>query len=225
MKVIKVAGNTIYIFKTKVIDANTYCFIEGNDALLIDAVQSDELQEFLLSREIKRIAVLLTHGHYDHIMSIPNLKNKFDTVVICAASGKDILENPRKNLSAVANHINFFRKDSQWEKEELDKIIPFRVTCDFTLNDRDVYKWKNLEFQMICTPGHSADSVFYLFCNTYLFSGDSLLKGRAPILRFPGGNVQDYMRYTKPIILSFPDTVEVLPGHGERFKIPEGTVL
>lgn len=225
MEVIKAAGNSIYIFKTKVIDANTYCFIKGNNALLIDAVQSEELQDFLLTREIKRIVLLLTHGHYDHIMSIPDLKKVFDITVICADSGKDILENPKRNLSAVANHINYLRKDSKQQKEELYKIAPFRVTCDFTLNDREVYKWEDLEFKIIYTPGHSADSVFYLFGDNYIFSGDTLLEGKEPILRFPGGNMRDYMQYTKPIIQSFPNTIEVFPGHGKRFLLSEGIVL
>lgn len=222
---IKAAGNSIYIFKTKVIDANTYCFIQGNDALLIDAVQSDELQDFLLNREIDRIVILLTHGHYDHIMSVPSLKNLFDIVVICSDSGKDIIGNPKKNLSVVANHINFFRKNSKQEKEELDKIVPFGITCDLTLNDGEVYRWKNLEFKIFYTPGHSVDSVFYMLNDNYLFSGDTLLKGKKPILRFPGGCTQDYIRYTKPIIQSLSHTVEVFPGHGERFMISEGTVL
>lgn len=225
MEVTKAAGNSIYIFRTKVIDANTYCFIKDKEALLIDAVQSDELQDFLLSREINHIVLLLTHGHYDHIMSVPSLKKLFDIVVICANSGKDILENPKKNLSAVANHINFFRKDSEEQKKELGKITPFSITCDLTLKDREVYKWKNLEFKILYTPGHSVDSACYLLGDSYLFSGDTLFKGREPILRFPGGSIQDYMQYTKPVIQSFSDTVEVFPGHGEQFKISEGIVL
>lgn len=225
MEMIDVNGNIMYNFKSDQIYANTYCFIDDTDALLIDAVQSDELVDFLLKRKVKRIEILLTHGHYDHIMEIPNLKRIFDTKVICSCYGKDILKNPRKNLSAMANHINFMREKSEDQTEKVDTISCIEVKCDQVLNNGEIYKWKNLEFEVYYTPGHSKDSVCYMFEKKYLFSGDTLMKQVEPILRFPGGSEQEYICITKPMLRSFSKSVIVFPGHGESFKIMEGVFL
>ena len=202
MEMIDVNGNIMYNFKSDQIYANTYCFIDDTDALLIDAVQSDELVDFLLERKVKRIEILLTHGH-----------------------GKDILKNPRKNLSAMANYINFMREKSEDQTEKVDTISCIEVKCDQVLNNGEIYKWKNLEFEVYYTPGHSKDSVCYMFEKKYLFSGDTLMKQVEPILRFPGGSEQEYICITKPMLRSFSKSVIVFPGHGESFKIMEGVFL
>ena len=100
----------IYIFESYVIGARTYCILSGDDALLIDAVLTKELVPFLNERNIKKITVLLTHGHYDHILGLEELRNKFPVTVGCLDLSKEVLEDPRKNLTAVATLINEMRR-------------------------------------------------------------------------------------------------------------------
>lgn len=225
MKIETLDDNILYIFKSEIAAANTYCFIKNNEALLIDAVESDQLRNFLIEQSVNQIVLLLTHGHYDHIMNVSYLRKLFDIIVICSINGKEVMENPRKNLSAVANHINFYRKESKQQSVRIKNITSFSITCNYTLKDREVYKWNNLNFKIIYTPGHSIDSACYLLNDTYLFSGDTLLKWQKPILRFPGGNMQDYIHHTKPILQGLSDTMEVFPGHGDRFIVSEGIII
>lgn len=225
MEIIEINSNIMYNFKSDHIYANTYCFIKNDNALLIDAVQSDELVDFLLKRKVKQVEILLTHGHYDHIMKIPDLKRYFNSRVICSYYGKEVLENPRKNLSAMANHINFMRENNKSQLENIENISQIKIDCDQMLNDGEVYKWENLEFKVYYTPGHSKDSVCYLFDEEYLFSGDTLMKQMEPILRFPGGSEKEYICCTKPVLQNLSESVFVFPGHGEPFRIVEGVFL
>ncbi len=213
-------GLIIYTFESPIIGARTYCIIRENEGLLIDAVFSEELYEFLIKCKVDRITILLTHGHYDHILGIPKLKDSLSVTVATSVKGPIVLENPKKNLTAVANYISAIRKP-----DIKINVDPVSIYADFVMKDRTLYKWNEIGFKIIYTPGHSADSVCYLAENMYLFSGDTLLQHEKTILRFPGGNEMDYKLYTRPLLEALPKDLIVFPGHGNVFHISESIVF
>ncbi len=215
-----VAGYEVHAFVSPIIKATTYCVVQEDEGLLIDAVDSSELYEFLSERSIKKVTVLLTHGHYDHILGIPELRRRFEVLVACSENGVEVLKNPRKNLTSVANLINSFRKDLR----EIN-IKPLSIEADDILTDRQVYEWHGLKFKVVYTPGHSPDSVCFLMEENCVFVGDTMLQNKEVLLRFPGGSKEDYYNYTKPILKSLPDNLIVFPGHGDAFSISECTCL
>lgn len=207
----------IYTFVSSVAGANTYCMICDAECLLIDAVCSDELIAFLSEQEVKKVTVLLTHGHYDHILGIPDLKNKFEVTIVSSEKGPEILGNAKKNLSAVAMLIGTLRG-------EKINISPVTVEADYILKDGESFIWNDNEFKTMYTPGHSPDSVCYLLEDKFIFVGDTLFQNEEPTLRFPGGNKEEYVNYTKPIIETLKDDLIVFPGHGDAFRISESIV-
>jgi len=207
----------IYSFISPIAEANTYCLIHNDECLMIDAVRSDELYTFLLENGIKKITVLLTHGHYDHVLGILDLRNEFELMIVSSEKGPELLGNTRKNLSAVANLIGSFRGSN-------NHIEPFTVEAQLFLKDREVFLWNGYELQARYTPGHSPDSVCYLLEEKYLFAGDTIFQNEYPMLRFPGGDKDTYYNYTKPIIDSWDGDLLVYPGHGSAFKLSESIV-
>lgn len=208
--------HTIYAFKSPLIDAMTYCLLWENESLLIDAVLSEELYEFLLKQKVDRITILLTHGHYDHILGIPLLRENFCITVVTSEKGPEVLANPKKNLTAVANFISSLRQSGT-----RINVKAVSMQADLTMQNGASYEWNGISFKMVYTPGHSIDSVCYLVENKYLFSGDTLLQNEKTVLRFPGGNQKDYIAYTQPILEALPQDLIVFPGHGEEFLISD----
>lgn len=207
----------IYTFISPVAEANTYCLLHNDECLMIDAVRSDELCAFLFENNINKITILLTHGHYDHILGILDLQNQFELTIVSSEKGPQLLGNARKNLSAVADLIGSFRGRNT-------HIHPFTVDAELILKDREVFLWNGHELQVKYTPGHSPDSVCYLLEKKYLFAGDTIFKNEYPMLRFPGGNKDIYYNYTYPIINSWDGDLTVYPGHGSAFKLFESIV-
>jgi len=219
MRIYKKEQYEIYAFASPIIDATTYCMMHDKEALLIDAVYSEELYGFLSENKIQKTTVLLTHGHYDHMLGIPEIKKICDVCVVCSEPGRDVLQNPRENLTAVANMIHMFGK-IEFHKT----VVPISLEPDMTLRDGDIFKWYNFGFEVIYTPGHSVDSVCYLLEDKILFVGDSLVLAGAPEFRYPGGDKQVYESYTKPILRAMPDDLFVFPGHEEMFLLSEATL-
>ncbi len=216
----KLKDCTIYAFKSPLIEAMTYCLIWKNESLLVDAVYSNELCEFLFKQKVDKITILLTHGHYDHILGIPLLRENFCVTVVTSKKGPEVLGNPKKNLTAVANLISSFRKSSI----RMD-IKAISMQADLTMQDGTFYEWNGLHFKMVYTPGHSEDSVCYLVENKCLFTGDTLLQNEKATLRFPGGNSRDYIAYTQPLLEALPKDLIVFPGHGEEFLISDSIIF
>ncbi len=210
----------IYAFKSPLIEAMSYCLIQESECLLIDAVYSMELLEFLHKHKVNRITILLTHGHYDHILGIPLLREKYFVTVISSKNGPEVLGNPKKNLTAVANLISSFRKSAIKMN-----VRATSMHVDLMLQDGTFYEWNGIHFKIIYTPGHSVDSACYLMENRYLFTGDTLLQNENVTLRFPGGNQKDYIAYTKPLLETLARDLIVFPGHGERFSISDSNIF
>lgn len=151
-------------------------------------------------------AILLTHGHYDHLIGVQELKAitnagaETGVEICCHKAEKQLLENGDLNLSS-------FR--------DLGKI---ELTPDRTFEDGD--KFGNLK--IIHTPGHTAGGVCYYDEKAkILFSGDTLFKGDIGRTDLPTGDYETLVRSIRTQLLTLPAATKVYPGHGPSFVIGE----
>lgn len=222
MQIYETEFGQLYIFKTRILDARVYCFIKGRDALLIDCGESEKIVDFLKDNNIENVNIYLTHAHYDHILGIPKVKNNFNTIVYTGVLGKEVMEDPRKNLTAVANVIQRFRTvNNKCNIDDYRFIELYSDTPDVLLQDNEIIKWNGQMIRVIYTPGHSIDSICYILGEKYLFAGDSLVKDGETVLGLPGGNKMVYNEYTVPRLRQMEKEMTVLPGHEEPFILKD----
>jgi glyoxylase-like metal-dependent hydrolase (beta-lactamase superfamily II) len=145
-------------------------------------------------------AILLTHGHGDHIAAVKPLKEKFDIPLYVGKGDESLLASPSANISALFG---------------FDIICP---DADKILNDSDIIKVDSLQFKVLATPGHTQGGICYLIEN-YLFSGDTLFRESIGRTDLPGGNFRQLIESIHKKILILPDNIICLPGHG-----PETTI-
>ncbi len=180
------------------IDANNYLVYDNasRDAVLIDC--SDYMPDLILFTEQKRINVkyiLLTHGHFDHILGIPEMQKKENIPVLI--NEKDLFLT--QHLSEMLCH---FRINSDVTSVRIDKFI----------DEQTPLKVGNYSITTLSTPGHTPGGQSY-YVDGKLFSGDSLFKHSIGRTDLEGGNHSQLINSVKTKLFTLPPKTVVYPGH------------
>ena len=180
-------------------------FIYDDDTkklLLADpAGEADRLMRLIAERGLKPMAILLTHGHFDHIGAVKEIREAYDIPVYCLKEEEEILENMTYNLSA-------------WLGEG------FTVKPDVLLSDGEELTLAGMAIQVLATPGHTKGSCCYYFeGDRFLLSGDTLFLESYGRTDFPTGSMSELARSVRDKLFVLSEETPVYPGHGEATTI------
>lgn len=174
---------------------------KSGEAVLIDATQDlPEIQKAVKDLGVKVKYILLTHGHFDHILGLNSLKKSLNApAVIC----KDDL--------VISDNINEFTR-----LFGLPDSVPPKY--DMYIKDGDEILLGSYKIKVIHTPGHTEGGVCYLV-DGKLFSGDTLFRGSVGRTDLFGGNFDKLSDSIKNKLFKLDDKTEVFPGHGDMTTI------
>ncbi|MCI8722140.1 MAG: MBL fold metallo-hydrolase [Ruminococcus sp.] len=185
----------------------TNCYLVVNEeekqCILIDpAVYSGEIAEQIRREGLDLRAILLTHGHFDHIMGIDGFRKEFPEIPVYAHREEEAL---LKDASMNAS-LEFGRQ--------------YTFSGAAYAEDGDVLDLAGMQFQVIHTPGHTIGGCcYYLQEEKVLFSGDTLFRESIGRTDFPTGNGGQLMRSIREKLFTLPEETAVYPGHMERTTI------
>ncbi len=185
----------------------TNCYFAYNEdkaALVFDPGDDGEgIYDRLTEKGFRIAGIVLTHGHFDHIMGVDALKKKADCQVYAPAAEEKLLSDPELNCTS-----------------DMDRQCT--VKPDVLLEDGEIVNVEGISFRTILTPGHTAGSAcFYFEDDRLLISGDTLFEGSVGRTDLPTGNMGELVRSIKTKLMVLPDDVEVYPGHGGQTTIGE----
>ena len=184
----------------------TNCYLLCNEdikeCVLIDpADRADEISKMIDESGCELKGILLTHGHFDHIMAADDVREKYGVNVYASCDEKNTLEQPHINLGESSG-MNLSVKADVWH------------------NDGDVLKLAGFDIEALHTPGHTeGGTCYYIKDIGVLFSGDTLFCGSVGRTDFPGGSMSAIVRSIKDKIMVLPDDTKVYPGHGEGTSV------
>ena len=181
------------------LDVNTYVIGTqgGNECLLIDpGAEAERVEESVAGRKV--VAVLLTHGHFDHMLYAQHWLDQGARLYVHTDDAQ-ALRSPSLNLSTVVN---------------CQLVLP---KADVLLSEGDVVREAGAELFVLHTPGHTPGGVCYL-SGKDMFSGDTLFYRDCGRTDLPGG---DYavLRASLDRLMTLDPDIVVYPGHGMKTKI------
>ncbi len=188
----------------------TNCYVISNqhkECLIIDpGGHAAEFIRELKKLQLKPLAILLTHAHFDHIGAVDQVRDAYSIPVYLHKAEEKWLKDPLKNGSgkyAEIPSISCKDADHLMEKEQEMNIGDF-------------------SFQLLVTPGHSPGSVtFYFKEEGFAIVGDTLFQNSIGRTDLPGGNQQQLMDSIHTKLLSMPEDTIIYPGHGTATTISE----
>lgn len=189
-------------FITGPLENNTYLIWNDNkEAIIIDpSLGCNEILKFVKENNYKLIAVLLTHGHFDHFIGISEIHNVYPDLDIWANElSVPFLKNPQFNGSGMIGAALSYNGPIKTFKEGDMKI-------------------SNFEFKILHIPGHSPGGTAFVF-DGICFSGDSLFAGSIGRTDFEGCDYNALITNIKTKLLILPDDTVVCSGHGGRTTI------
>ena len=140
-------------------------------------------------------AILLTHGHHDHILAVDALREKYGVPVIAHELEQAVLGDPSLNLSASHG-------------------FTCAVAADRLVKEGDILEIAGFSVRVLHTPGHTAgSSCYYIEDEKVLFAGDTMFCGSYGRTDFPTGSMQDMEESIRRLLTELPDDVAVCPGH------------
>ncbi|HEX5512159.1 MAG TPA: MBL fold metallo-hydrolase [Actinomycetales bacterium] len=206
----------------------TNCYVvapsAGEECLVVDPGIGvlDRLEEVLREHRLKPAAVLLTHGHIDHVFSV---------TPVCGASG----------VPALIHHDDEYRLENPVSTLAPDLVELFAAQFGHTLTwkepddvrtftDGETVQIAGLDVTVRHAPGHTEGSVMFDLdgvpqvqseqpLSSTVLSGDVLFAGSIGRTDLPGGSHEAMMRSLRDVVLPLPDDVLVLPGHGPATTI------
>ncbi|WP_178625614.1 MBL fold metallo-hydrolase [Frisingicoccus sp.] len=184
----------------------TNCFFlineDTKEVLIIDpADRAQKIIEWINSEGLKPVAILLTHGHFDHIMGMAGVKNEYHIPVYASKDEVEVLANPQLNVSTMMGAY-------------------ISLTADELFADGDVLELAGMKLKVISTPGHTIGSVcFYMEEEKVLISGDTLFEASVGRSDFPTGSSRQLIESIKTRLFVLPDDTDVFPGHGGTTSI------
>jgi glyoxylase-like metal-dependent hydrolase (beta-lactamase superfamily II) len=187
------------------IQENTYIIWDDTlEAAVIDAGNMNErenevLAKFIADNGLKPKYALNTHGHFDHLLGVDFLREKYGAQL--AMNSKDEFLLKGASVSAELFCVN---------ADALPEAI------DVDLEGKVSIKFGNTELKIIPTPGHTPGHVaFFEPESKVLFTGDTLFRESIGRTDLPGGDYSWIMRSIIENILPLGDDVKIYPGHGE----------
>ncbi len=190
--------------KVQIGKISTNCYIVSNGDTLIIIDPADECDRILSLCNACPAGIFLTHGHFDHIGAVDEIKSKYPDVPVYIGCGDvEMIRDPHKNgsVSLVNNEVVLHSDVTAIESEQPIKIGEITV-------------------EPIFVPGHSKGGVCYKIDN-YLFSGDIIFEGagygRTDIY---GGSLHSLYSSIKKI-LNYPRETIACPGHGNSFMLKD----
>jgi len=177
----------VVIRKFEVSHLNTNCYLvtKNNSGILIDAGENPtEIIYYVKDRGIELKAILATHGHFDHVLGVPELKKHLGEVIFYLHGNDEPLvkNDPRTSHISVDGYV----KEGEME-------------------------FDGIRVKVIETPGHTLGSVTYLIENN-LFTGDTLFN--ESIGRYDLGGDKALLKKSLKRLMELDDLLTVYPGHG-----------
>lgn len=179
------------------LENNTYILKKnGSDrVVVIDPADADQVLEHLANTGDSIALILLTHGHFDHIRGLDQLRKKTKAPVAIMEQDADMLIDPAKNLSILVGS----------EKIQSD-------SADQLLSDGEIIDVADMKIQVLGTSGHTKGGACFI-CEDILISGDTLFCEGVGRSDLPGGSMNELVTSFRKIF-SLPGDYRVFPGHG-----------
>lgn len=183
---------------------NCYLLVNHKTGELLVVDPGDQAQ--LIEKQIEKtgakpVAILLTHGHFDHAGAAEELADKYQISIYAHEAEKETLEDPRLNLCGMIGEHKVYRADVFVKDEEVLNLAGFSIRVFFT-------------------PGHTIGGCcYYIADEKILFSGDTLFQESVGRTDFPRGSASDLIRAIREKLMPLPDDVTVYTGHDESTLI------
>jgi len=187
----------------------TNCYIlreseAAKDCLIVDTgLEAGELVNFLQRHKLNPMAVILTHGHIDHVAGVALLRESFPEIkVYIHKLDADMLTGIKDNLSALAGHT-------------------FRIEpADGFIEEGDKIEYANIKLGILHTPGHTPGGIsLYSKQDGLVFVGDTLFAGSVGRTDFPDASFTQLKKSIKEKLFTLPDETVCYPGHGPSTTI------
>lgn len=183
------------------LETNAYLVKDGKSALIIDPSSGcSELISSLQQQALIPKAILLTHGHFDHLLGIPEIiKHYPDLPVYIHSKDKIMIENAEMNGSVMLG-------------------LPFEYRGNVVAFEEGTLTIGEFTFKVIFVPGHTPGGCAFLFENDCL-CGDILFAGSVGRTDLPGGDGPLLIKGIREKLMTLPDTTVCWSGHGGRTTI------
>lgn len=186
-------------------EVNCYLYFDEQtkDGVIIDpGAEEDRIIETVEQIAFAPLAILLTHGHGDHIAAVAAVKEKYDIPLYIGKGEEELLANPSTNVSA------FFSQPV---------VSP---PADYLLEDEQLIVFGGITLKVLSTPGHSPAGVCYLDeSEGVIFCGDTIFRSSVGRTDFPGCSLEKLIESIQNKILSLPDSIICYPGHGPQTTV------
>ena len=187
-----------------VMSANCYLLINDKlkETVIIDpGDQADIIKRKIEELGVKPVGILLTHGHFDHIMAAPELAEEYQIKIYAAEAEAQLLSDDKTNCSGMIRRR-------------------FTLKADILLKNEESINLADINIKIIDTPGHTVGGAcYYIEDQNVLFSGDTLFFESVGRTDFPTGDIRSLLNSIEQRLLVLPDEVKVYPGHGDTTTI------
>lgn len=182
-----------------------FLYREGNrEVVFVDpADRGADLFEALKNKGFTVAAILLTHGHFDHIWGAERLRELSGAKIYALDAENVVCRDAYVNVSAQAGRKATIEPD-EW------------------LTDGQEINLAGIGLKVIATPGHTVGSCcYYIEEAGFLIAGDTLFEGSVGRTDFPTGSMSKLVRSVKEKLFLLPEETKVYPGHGDATTIGE----
>jgi hydroxyacylglutathione hydrolase len=201
-------------FPSDATDTNCYVVApgRGEQCVVIDPGigVTDRLDDFVSENRLHPVAVLLTHGHFDHTFSVLPVCQARDVPAYIHPGDRPQLADPWTWVGLPAG-TSLFGSLTFAEPDDVRELHP-----------SDVISLAGLDFSVTAAPGHSIGSVVFGMDSgeeAVVFSGDVLFAGSIGRTDLPGGSMAEMEESLRKVILPLDDETVVRPGHGPQTTI------
>ena len=184
----------------------TNCYFVVNDetkemSIIDPGAMAKQLAERIRKDGYQPVAILLTHGHFDHATAAEELAKEFGIKIYAHEDEKETLEDAELNASWMMGERLVFHADRFLKDEQEIELAGFPI-------------------KVLLTPGHTVGGCCYYFKEEgMVFSGDSLFCMSVGRTDFPTGSMSTLVRSIREKLMVLPDDVKVYPGHGPSTTI------
>jgi glyoxylase-like metal-dependent hydrolase (beta-lactamase superfamily II) len=198
----------------------TNCYVvasePGAECVVVDPGKdaADGVAEVVREHRLKPVAVLVTHGHIDHMWCVAPVAGSYDATAYIHPADRHLLSDPMAGMSPETAGMLL---GGRYEFAEPDDVAE--------LSDLQDLELAGVRFTVDHTPGHTAGSVTFRTpygaqgVSQVMFSGDLLFAGSIGRTDLPGGDHPTMLRSLAEKVLPLDDDIAVLPGHGEQTSI------